>query len=244
VIDWQNDPEFPDWRDPSLGAKVRVAAWLVSVVGEGNNFTKQQMREVIPNIEQVDRRMRDLRAAGWVIKTYRDKQVAANILHLEKIGSPVWQKEHRGAGSRTISPKVRREVFERDQHRCVRCGITAGELYLEAPHEEARLTLGHVNPHKLGSGATAKDLVTECARCNEPVRHLTGVQVDAERVWDRIVELPKRDKARLLSWILADARDLDKAERAWAIFRQLPGASREELLERLKDALQTGPSSS
>ncbi|MGW3513547.1 HNH endonuclease [Streptomyces sp. NPDC000994] len=240
MIDWQNDPEFPDWRDTSVGARVRVAAWLVSVVGEGNEFTKQQLRKAIPDREQVDRRMRDLRPAGWVIKTYRDKQVAgAEILHLEKVGLPVWQKQYRGAGLRTISDKLRREVYERDKHRCVRCGTAAREIYLDPPHDVARLTLGHVNPHKLGSAATIKDLVTECARCNEAVRHLTGVQVDAERVWDQIVELPKRDKTRLLRWMAADSRDFDKAEQVWAIFRQLPGASREELHERLKNALES-----
>lgn len=40
------------------------------------------------------------------------------------------------------------------------------------------LTPAHVNPHKLGSKATEDHLVTECDRCNEPVKHFIRLQVN------------------------------------------------------------------
>jgi 5-methylcytosine-specific restriction endonuclease McrA len=226
--------QLPDWRDPELGARIRVALWLVQEVGEGNSFNKQRMRRDIDGIEQVDRRMRDLRPAGWVIKTYRDMAtLSPDELFLEKIGTPVWEPGQRSAGLRSVSAKLRREILERDGHRCVRCGVAAGEEYPGEPGSRARLTLGHVNPHKHGSGAHREDLLTECARCNEAAKHLTGVQFSEEQVWDQIIELPRKEKTRLLTWMAADRRPLTRTEDAWARYRQLPASHRDELRKRL-----------
>ncbi|MFE5948047.1 HNH endonuclease [Streptomyces sp. NPDC056480] len=218
------------WRDESLGARVRVALWLRDEVGEGGVFSKASIREAVQGTEQVDRRMRDLRPADWVILTYRDKpSLQPDQLYLEKIGLPVWEPEHRAAGLRQISARTRRYVYERDGHMCRRCGVAAAEQYADEPGTHARLTLGHVNPHKSGSGANAEDLITECARCNETVKHLTGVQMTKEQVWDRMKELPVHGKRNLLAWMKDDFRSLSPVEKAWGMYRQLPASVREEL---------------
>jgi hypothetical protein len=229
----------PDWRDEQLGARIRVALWLAEEVGEGNRFNKQQLRAITGHrIEQVDRRMRDLRPAGWVIKTYRDMAgLAPDELYLEKVGAHVWEPGQRSAGLRSISGKVRRQVMERDNHRCVRCGVCAGEEYPDEPGSAARLTLGHVDPHKHGSSAYVEDLVTECARCNETAKHLTGMKFPPEQIWDRITELPKRSKQQMLSWMVADRRPMTNAEEAWAQYRQLPGVYRDDLRRMLGEVL-------
>jgi hypothetical protein len=236
----------PDWRDESLGTRVRVALWLADQVGEGGRFKKEDLRALvgerdgIGKIEQVDRRMRDLRPAGWSIKTYRDMAgLKPDELFLEKIGAPVWEPEHRKAGLRNISARTRREVFERDGHRCRRCGIAAAEEYPDDPGSRARLTLGHMSPHKSATSADAgpEDLITECARCNETARHLTGPQLTGEQVWDRITELGRKEKARLLAWMLRDARTTDKTEELWAAYRQLPGVRRDRIKQELTTAL-------
>ena len=230
--------KLPDWRDDSLGSRIRVALWLATVVGEGNVFTKAGLRTAVTGREQVDRRMRELRAAGWVIKTYRDTTgLAPGELLLERIGAPIWAEGYRSAGTRRVSSRVRREVMERDHHRCVRCGIVAGELYPDDPPERARLTVGHVTPFHTGGGSSAAALVTECARCNEPARHLTGALMNAEQVWIRISELRREDKERLLRWMSAEQRDLSRVEEAWASYRQLPGIERERLQQRLAEVL-------
>lgn len=233
-------PDQLDWRDTGLGTRVRVALWLRDEVGEGGVFSKQELRAAIQGAEQVDRRMRDLRPADWDIKTYRDKSsLQPDQLYLQKIGLPVWEKDHRAAGLRQISAKTRRFVYERDGHMCRRCGVAAAEAYPDEPGSHARLTLGHVNPHKSGSGAAPEDLITECARCNETVRHLTGVQMSKEQVWDRVKELPKRQKMDLLAWMAADVRPLSPAEKAWGVYRQLPAAVRDEVEQELRDLLRS-----
>lgn len=233
-------PVQPDWRDPGLGARIRVALWLYHEVGEGRKFNKQQLRTAIPGVEQIDRRMRDLRPAGWVIRTYRDMaSLSPDELFLEKIGTHVWEPGKRSAGLRSVSGKLRREVMDRDHHRCVRCGITAGEEYPDEPGSAARLTLGHVNPHKYGSKAQLDDLVTECARCNETAKQFTGVQLSAEQVWDRIQELPRREKEKLLQWMASGRRPMSPTENAWAHYRQLPAAQRDTITAWLGKALDS-----
>lgn len=230
----------PDWRDEKRGTRVRVALWLAREVGEGGKFTKQELRDAMPGVEQIDRRMRDLRPAGWSILTYRDRAgIAPGELLLEKVGQPVWEKEHRAAGLRVVPATTRRRVFERDGHRCVRCGILAGELYPDESGATARLTVGHVNPHKYGSGATQADLVTECARCNETAKHRTGQQFDEQRVWDEIVELSRKDKRIVLTWLAAGRREPTAAERVVSMVWQLPAVHRESIQARLAQALQS-----
>ncbi|KOU35503.1 HNH endonuclease [Streptomyces sp. WM6378] len=229
-----------DWRNEALGTRVRVALWLRDEIGEGGVFSKQRLRAAIQGAEQVDRRMRDLRPAGWDIRTYRDKpSLQPDELCLEKIGQPVWEKEHKAAGLRQISARTRRSVYERDGHMCRRCGVAAAEEYPDDPGSRARLTLGHVSPHKSGSAANAEDLITECARCNETVRHLTGAQMNREQVWDRVKELPLRHKKDLLAWMTGDVRPLSPAEKAWALYRQLPAVVRDEVKSDLRKLLES-----
>jgi 5-methylcytosine-specific restriction endonuclease McrA len=211
--------------------------WLVTEVREGQVFSKQELRAALPRVEQVDRRVRELRQAGWIIETYRDVAgLKPGELRLRKIGRPVWEQDHRSAGIRQFSAATRRQVLERDGHGCVRCGITPGERYSDNPDKVARLTIGHVNPHKHGP-ASADDLVTECDRCNEPVRHLTGIKADPERVWDQVLELALRDKKDLADWMALDRRPVTKKEHVWALYRQLPGPRRAEIYTRLCQAL-------
>ncbi|WP_257139375.1 HNH endonuclease [Streptomyces sp. or20] len=229
-----------DWRDGMLGARVRVALWLRDEVGVGNVFSKSALRAAITGTEQVDRRMRDLRPAGWVIRTNLDKpSLQPEQLFLEEIGAPVWEKEYRAAGLRQISAKTRRFVLERDLHRCRRCGVGAAEAYPGEPGSAARLTLGHVNPHASGSAAAAEDLLTECARCNELVKNLTGVQMDAGQVWTRVTALPLAQKRELLEWMGADARPLRPVDRAWGMYRQLPAVLRDEMKSDLQGLLES-----
>ncbi|WP_406419806.1 HNH endonuclease [Streptomyces sp. NBC_00842] len=229
-----------DWRNTTLGTRVRVALWLRDEVRVGNAFSKADLRAAIAGAEQVDRRMRDLRPAGWVIRTNLDKpSLWPEQLYLEKIGAPVWERTYRGAGLRQISAKTRRDVYARDQHMCRRCGVGAAEAYPDEPGSTARLTLGHVNPHAEGNTSHAEDLITECARCNELVRNLTGVQMDSAQVWERVKVLPSRQKQELLEWMTADVRPLRPVERAWGMYRQLPAALRDQMASDLRSLLES-----
>lgn len=237
---WLMSAEGLDWRNTNLGTRVRVALWLRDEVRVGNAFSKAALRAAVTGAEHVDRRMRDLRPAGWVIRTNLDKpSLQPDQLFLEKIGAPVWEREHRAAGLRQISAKTRRYVLERDQHMCRRCGVGAAEAYPGEPGSTARLTLGHVNPHGSGSAGRAEDLITECARCNELVRNLTGVQMSSAEVWERVKALPGKQKRELLEWMAADVLPLSPVERAWGMYRQLPAALRDEVQRDLRDLLES-----
>lgn len=230
-----------DHRDESIGGGlVRAAVWLANHVGEGNVFTKEELRQQFPGMAQIDRRVRDLRDWGWVINDY--KQEAAlkpNQQRLVKIGVAVWDKEARQANRiPTISNTVRQEVFARDHHRCVRCGAMAGEEFVDKPGTFVKLTAAHVYPASLGSKATVHDLVTTCQRCNEPLRQHTVNYLDAQQVWARVRDLGIKDKERLLTWIRADRREITKLEAVFGHFRQLPAADRDDIAARLSDQLQ------
>jgi hypothetical protein len=73
---------LPRWNDRNLkgGTMIRTALWLVSEIGEGNSFTKEQHRAAFSGIAQADRRLRDLRDHGWVIPGSGVKTVAGIYL--------------------------------------------------------------------------------------------------------------------------------------------------------------------
>lgn len=233
---------IPDYRDPRVGGSmIRAACWLASEVGEGRVFTKEALRRAIPNVSQIDRRVRDLRDYGWVIDNSQTvSSLGLDEQRLTKIGVRVWiEGERRQVQRQAISDRVRQDVFNRDRHTCVRCGISAGEAFPDSPNTNARLTAAHVYPGSLGSGATAHDLVTACQRCNESLQQQTPSYLDQGQIEVRIQALGWRDRERLARWMRAERRDWDAVERVWAEFRQLPAAARAEIQHRLTRSLES-----
>ncbi|MER5851723.1 HNH endonuclease [Streptomyces sp. NPDC002012] len=229
-----------DWRNGALGTRVRVALWLRDEVGVGNTFSRAALRAAITGAEQVDRRMRDLRPAGWVIRTNLDKpSLRPEQLYLEKVGAPVWERKHRGAGLRQISAKTRRDVYARDQYLCRRCGIGAAEAYPDEPGSTARLTLGRMSPGGTGSAVDAEELMTLCARCDESTEDTAGARVGLAEVWRQIEALPDHLQRELLGWMAADARVMTPVERAWGLYRQLPTGQRDATQQSLRDLLKS-----
>ncbi|MFJ3716832.1 hypothetical protein [Streptomyces sp. NPDC090057] len=114
---------LPSWQDSKLGTMKRAALWLVQVVGEGNVFTKAQLREAFPDVAQIDRRMRDLRDFGWKIDTKReDIDLDASEQRYAQRGEPVWEP---GRGTRpksAITVNQRRELLAAYNHKCGSCG--------------------------------------------------------------------------------------------------------------------------
>ena len=94
----------------------------------------------------------------------------------------------------------RREIFERDEYRCVYCGE-------QFPAE--RLTLDHVQARVRGGDRSAGNLVTACEGCNtrkahhplvaflraEPESH-KNFFLYAVHVWPRMLRAVKRDLER------------------------------------------------
>ena len=217
---------------------MRAAAWLASEIGEGGVFTKEALRNAVPGMSQIDRRVRDLRDYGWIIEESRvGTGLGSSEQRLVKIGAPVWDKAARKAAKRsTINAKTREEVFARDGHACVRCGIAAGEAFDDEPDVKARLTAAHVYPNSLGGNASANDLVTACQRCNEEIQAETHNYFTGDQVWVQVQSLGGRDRERLVTRMRTNRFDADKVDRVWRAYKQLPGAERDRvhaMLEKL-----------
>ncbi|WP_448319452.1 hypothetical protein [Streptomyces sp. CO7] len=221
---------MPSWEDENLGTMKRVALWLIQVVGVGNTFTKNQLRETFQGVSQVDRRMRDLRDFDWKIDTNReDISLEADEHRFVAQGIPVWEpgKATRKTGS-TVSAAQRHEVLMRDGRMCRSCGIGPGEKYV-GTDVTSQLDIAR-REVKLPDGRTEVQLVIECNRCRIGNRELTA---DLGDVLRRIERLPAMEKKIFSAWVGQDARAFSELEEIWADYRTLPAEAR----RHIKDAL-------
>lgn len=209
----------PDWRVSTKGARVRVALWLHSEVGAGGTFTKQQLRDSFPNVEQIDRRMRDLRPEGWVIATYReDRSLAADELRLVEEGGAVWEDSYRSRQQAAVSDKQRRAVFAADNYSCVYCGISGGEPYPDDSLRTAKLTLARIGPRDDGVAM----LATCCDRC-----HAGTSEPGAEAsLVEEIGALSPEQRDQLAEWVRQGSRSSLPELDLWARYRRLPADAR------------------
>jgi 5-methylcytosine-specific restriction endonuclease McrA len=103
----------------------------------------------------------------------REKHRCWNTRHSEKVrakgrdqyrmhrnewfaGQSRWRKAHECKG-RSISPKLRFEVLQRDGFRCVYCGKTSADVALE---------VDHILPVAMGGKTERENLVSACWECN------------------------------------------------------------------------------
>jgi hypothetical protein len=202
-----------------------VALWLANEVGVGESFTKAELRDAFPGVEQVDRRMRDLRAEGWVIATYReDRSLASDELRLVALGGAVWERGYRSKASAAgISDKQRQEIFAADGFVCIHCGVGGGEPYPDDPVRTAKLTIARAQPAEDGSPR----LATVCDRC-----HLRGsAEASADAVASAVADLDDESRERLRGWIVRGARERDPLDELWAAYRRLTSADRANIKE-------------
>lgn len=227
------------WNDPELkaGSMVRAALWLVQEVGEGNTFTKEQLREAFPGVSQIDRRVRDLRDYGWVILTNtEDATLAAEEQRLVKVGVPVWDAAARraAAANKSISAAERQLVMQRDDFMCTTCGIAGGEPYLDDSNQTAALSVTRMEV-VLPDGSSETMLATQCKRCRAGHR---GEPARADEVLADIQALEQHDLRRLHNWITRGRRGSTPLERAWSSYRRLPHEAQKAVLEALEESLK------
>ncbi|WP_311775887.1 hypothetical protein [Streptomyces lateritius] len=214
----------PSWLDKSFGSKVRAGLWLVSEVGEGNIFTKGQLRAAFPEVAQIDRRVRDLRDHDWQIDTRREDE----SLHLDeqrfvKKGADIWlpgqsksPKEKSG-----LTAAQRTKVLVADSFLCRSCGIGAGESFGDGG-QDAQLDVAR-RQVRMPDGTSEVQLVTECNRCRVGGRQR---QADLAGVLGSIERLTPLERDVFLNWLNADHRDPSPLERLWGEYRTLPEPAR------------------
>lgn len=224
---------IPAWNDPELkaGTMIRGALWLLQEIGEGNSFTKEQIRDAFPGVSQADRRIRDLRDYEWVILTSsEDAALLAEDQRFVRAGVPVWDSAaRRAAAPRAISNKDRLLAMERDDFMCTVCGISGGEPYIDDSNQTAVLSVTRRETVMPG-GRRAVLLVTECKRCRAGS---TSVISDATKVLTDLQSLESGDQRRLLRWMERGQRGSTPLERVWNAYRRLPATARDEVRRTL-----------
>ncbi|GHE40639.1 hypothetical protein [Streptomyces vinaceus] len=222
--------DIPSWRSEKLSTMVRCALWLITEVGEGEVFTKTQLREAFPETSQIDRRMRDLRDRGWRISTNReDVRLTPSEHRFVEMGAEVWKPgQSRVKPAAVVSAPQRREILDRDDHLCRVCGIAAGEAY-DGGIETAQLDLAR--REVAGPGGVSVQLVTECRRCRIGGR---GRQTDLNGVLDRLDQMSQVEREHFAQWVASDRRDFSLLERLWGEYRSLPAESRGTVRQALK----------
>jgi hypothetical protein len=226
---------LPAWNDPDLkaGTMVRGALWLVQVVGEGNTFTKEQLRDAFPGISQADRRIRDLRDYGWVLFTNSDDaRLVAEDQRFVRAGVPVWDPAARRAAApqKAISNKEKQAVMARDDYMCTVCGISGGEAYLDDSNQSAVLSVTR-RETVLPDGREETLLITECKRCRAGS---DGGPARADEAMADIRALDPGEQKRLRRWIERGRRGSTPLERAWNAYRRLPADARDEVRATLE----------
>lgn len=227
-----------------FGAEPKLASWLKFNAHVGDVFTMRQLRQLLGTAvranedEHFNRRFRELRKYGWVVSSSRDAGgLGQNEYRLERVGAPIWlgKAQH---GSKRVSEKTRREIFDRDGHRCLLCGIGSGESYPDKPERRARLTLGHFIADSLHGLSDSANLRTECARCNEPVKEEAQRSESATEIWPKIRGRSRGDKMRLLKWVSSGYRERDAVDRLFDQVRALPAPQRDDIKTRLERSIQ------
>ncbi|MBV7673850.1 hypothetical protein STHAL_30865 [Streptomyces halstedii] len=211
---------------------IRGALWLVQEVGEGNTFTKEQLRDAFPGVSQADRRLRDLRPYGWVIHTNtEDASLMAEDQRFVEAGVPVWDPAARRAAAprKAITAKQIQAVLSRDDYMCTVCGIGSAEPYLDDSNQTAVLSVTR-RTSVLLDGREEELLVTECKRCRAGGG---GQVVRADEALAEIKNLDPGDQRRLARWAERGRRGSTALERAWNAYRRLPSEAQEEVRNAL-----------
>lgn len=222
----------PQWNDPTLkaGTMIRVALWLIQEVGVGNSFTKENLRTAFSGIAQADRRLRDLRTHGWVIRTsLEDVSLNSNEQRFVAAGLPVWEPGNRASNVRDVTnARIRRAILSESNYQCALCGIGGGESYPDAPRSTAVLSISRRTTAKF-DGQIAEVLTSECNRCR------AGTSRDAINVDDLIENvrnLQISDRQVFLRWTLSGRTG--QLDQAWSEFRRLSPDIQEAVRKRLK----------
>ncbi|MEV8143516.1 hypothetical protein [Specibacter sp. NPDC078709] len=196
----------------------KAALWLADFVGEGEVFTKDELRETFPGVSQIDRRVRDLRDHGWIINTRsEDLDLELDEQRLVRIGGNVWVAGYRSPIKvNGPSPKQRQEALTSSNHRCMACGAAAGEPFFDEVLTIAKLTV---------VGSPGIGWIACCQRCKKGESLPSS---KAEFLADYSL-LTISEKRVFAEWIHADVRESTPLDRAWDQFRRLteeerPGA--------------------
>jgi hypothetical protein len=223
---------IPAWDDPDLkaGTMIRTALWLMTEVGIGNTFTKEEHRAAFAGVTQADRRLRDLRTYGWVIHTsLQDASLNSDEQRFVCMGEAVWESGARKRPSKgeLVSARRRKAVLAESNYQCSVCGIAAGERYSDAPTVTAVLAVSRRRVVSL-DGVEHLTLVSECNVCRAGD---IKAPVNVDELIGRCAHLGEEERAVLRMWLRGASRE--SLSSLWRDIQRLPDVMRAQLIERL-----------
>ena len=140
------------------------------------------------------RRLRELRAEGWLILTNNDRAgLKPGEYVLEDPTPPAYNFE------RSISARLRAQVLERNGYTCQMCGIGAGDPMDDG--RPARLHVGHIVDRSHDGRDELSNLRALCSTCNQGAKNL--VQEPPSWAWllGQIRRATVNDQRAALDWL-------------------------------------------
>ena len=180
------------------GARKLLGDYLRKRVGEV--VTKEELRSVVPHVTEWARRIRELRAVGWQIRTHVDR---ADLKPGEYmlVESPPTHLNYQF--ERPISAALRAQVLERNGYTCRMCGAGAGEPDELNPGRTIRLHIGHIQDRSHGGKETPDNLRVLCSNCNQGAKNITTEPPSWTWLLAQIKRAKNDDQRRALEWLEA-----------------------------------------
>ena len=182
-------------RKPS--SRQRILQYFLD--NPGVILRSQQIQEASGGVVEWARRLRELRADGWKIRTNNDRNdLRPGEYVLEDPTPPAYVVSH------SLSNRTRAQVLERNGYTCQMCGVGAGE-----PMDDGRpatLHIGHIVDRSHGGTDVLGNLRALCRACNQGAKNL--VQEPPTYTWllSQVRRAPVDDQRAILEWLRAKFR--------------------------------------
>ena len=178
-----------------VSAKDKIRKFLLARIGLV--VTADQIREAA-GISEWARRVRELRdEEGWRVHSHNDD---ASLKPGEyKLAAPPPLIKNI-AFARTISSRLRAEVFDRNGFTCQMCGLTPGDT---DPYtgRKVRLHVGHIVDKSLGGKDELSNLRTLCSTCNEGAKNVTQQKPSAIWLLSQVRRAGIDEQRAVLDWL-------------------------------------------
>jgi hypothetical protein len=179
-----------------IGSKERIREFLKAHIGEV--VSSIQLRDAAgPSVSEWARRVRELREdEGWKILTHNDRADLRPGEYL-LVEAP---SELKIAFARSISAKLRAEVFDRNGFTCQMCGLTPGDTdpYTD---RKVRLHVGHIVDKNLGGKEELSNLRTLCSTCNQGAKNITNEKPTAIWLLSQIRRAGIQEQKAAFEWL-------------------------------------------
>lgn len=178
------------------GARKLLGDYLRKHVGKV--VTKEDLRSTVPHVTEWARRIRELRAAGWKIRTHIDR---ADLKPGEYILVELPSDDLPYDFDQAISAATRAQVLERNGYTCQMCGAGAGEPDELNPGRKIRLHMGHIQDRSHGGTDAPDNLRAVCSNCNQGAKNITIEPPSWTWLLAQIKRAKVDDQRRAFEWL-------------------------------------------